>query len=135
MGFYEKKILPFLIDRACGISPIKEQRQKVVPQARGEVLEIGIGSGMNLPFYDSSTVSKVWGLEPAKEMRQRAAKTAENVEVPVSKSTHWMWVTSPARDLRGIIIGGRRGLGDKGELGRSFPACSCQRLQNQHVPD
>lgn len=84
MGFYEKKILPFLIDRACGIGPIKEQRRKVVPQARGEVLEIGIGSGMNLPFYDSSTVSKVWGLEPAKEMRQRAAKTAAKVEVPVS---------------------------------------------------
>lgn len=84
MGVYEKKILPFLIERACGIGPIKAQRQKVVPQARGEVLEIGIGSGLNLPFYDSATVSKVWGLEPAEEMRVRAEKVAAKVSVPVS---------------------------------------------------
>ena len=84
MGVYNNRILPFLIDRACGIGPIKAQRQKVVPQASGDVLEIGIGSGLNLPFYDSASVSRVWGLEPAAEMRARAAKVAANVDVPVS---------------------------------------------------
>ncbi len=84
MGFYDKNILPFLIDKACGIGPIMAQRQKVVPQARGEVLEIGIGSGLNLPFYDSAKVSKVWGLEPSAEMREKAAKIAAKAAVPVS---------------------------------------------------
>ncbi len=84
MGFYDRKILPFLINRACGIGPIRAQRQKVVPQARGEVLEIGIGSGLNLPYYDSALVQKVWGLEPSAEMRARAAKLAAKASVPVS---------------------------------------------------
>ncbi len=84
MGFYDRKILPFLIDKACGIGPIQAQRALVVPQARGEVLEIGIGSGLNLPFYDTTKVSKVWGLEPSAEMRERAAKVAAKAAVPVS---------------------------------------------------
>ncbi len=84
MGFYDRKILPFLIDKACGIGPVQAQRAKVVPQARGEVLEIGIGSGLNLPFYDSRAVSKVWGLEPSAEMRAKAARVAAKTAVPVS---------------------------------------------------
>ncbi len=84
MGFYDTKILPFLIDKACGIGPIQAQREIVVPQARGEVLEIGIGSGLNLPFYDGAKVSKVWGLEPSAEMRVKAAKVAAKAAVPVS---------------------------------------------------
>ncbi len=84
MGFYDTKILPFLIDKACGIGPIQAQRQKVVPQAKGEVLEIGIGSGLNLPFYDGAKVNKVWGLEPSAEMRAKAAKVAARAAVPVS---------------------------------------------------
>ena len=84
MGFYDRKILPFLVDKTCGSGQISAQRQKVVPQARGEVLEIGIGSGLNLPFYDSSAVVKVWGLEPSAAMRARAGKVAANVTVPVS---------------------------------------------------
>jgi len=84
MGFYDTKILPFLIDKACGIGPIQAQREIVVPQARGEVLEIGIGSGLNLPFYNTAKVSRVWGLEPSAEMREKAAKVAAKAAVPVS---------------------------------------------------
>ncbi len=84
MGFYDTKILPFLIDKACGTGPVQAQRALVVPQARGEVLEIGIGSGLNLPFYDGTKVSKVWGLEPSAEMRAKAVKVAEKAAVPVS---------------------------------------------------
>lgn len=84
MGFYNSKILPLLIDKACGGAPIQAQRKIVVPQARGEVLEIGIGSGLNLPFYDTSAVTKIWGLEPSAEMRVKAAKVAAKTAVPVS---------------------------------------------------
>jgi len=52
---------------------VDRQRQKVVPQARGEVLEIGFGSGLNLPHYRRERVGKLWALEPSAEMRALAA--------------------------------------------------------------
>jgi ubiquinone/menaquinone biosynthesis C-methylase UbiE len=54
------------------------QREKVVPHARGRVLEIGIGSGLNLPYYDSANVSKVWGLDPSPEMTLMARRIASS---------------------------------------------------------
>ena len=57
--FYEKKILPSVINSTCNSRPIKYQRKKVVPNAVGTVLEIGIGSGHNLQYYDSNKVSKI----------------------------------------------------------------------------
>lgn len=77
MGFYDKYILPKFLDVACGAGPIEKQRQKVVPEAAGRVLEIGIGSGLNLPFYDGSKIEHLWGLEPAEEMRALAKPKAD----------------------------------------------------------
>jgi ubiquinone/menaquinone biosynthesis C-methylase UbiE len=54
--------------------PITYQRRKIVPRAEGRVLEIGFGAGHNLPFYDANKVSHIWALEPAREMRARAAE-------------------------------------------------------------
>ena len=62
MGFYDRYILPKVIDMACAAKPIARQRQKVVPRAQGRVLEIGIGSGLNLAFYDPAKVDHVIGL-------------------------------------------------------------------------
>ena len=72
MGFYENRILPYLIDMGCGSPPIAKQREKVVPQAEGRVLEVGMGSGLNLSFYDPERVEFVWGLEPSAGMRRKA---------------------------------------------------------------
>ncbi len=72
MGFYENRILPHLIDLGCGAPPITKQREKVVPRAHGRVLEVGMGSGLNLPFYDPARVEFVWGLEPSEGMRRKA---------------------------------------------------------------
>ncbi len=72
VGFYENHVLPRLIDLGCGTSPISKQRQKVVPRAEGRVLEVGMGSGLNIPFYDPSRIELVWGLEPSEGMRRRA---------------------------------------------------------------
>ena len=48
-----------------------------MPLAEGEVLEIGFGSGLNLPFYDAQKVHKIWGLEPAEGMRRKARPMVE----------------------------------------------------------
>lgn len=83
MGFYDRHILPHVINLACGVKPIRYQRQKVVPQSEGRVLEVGIGSGLNLPFYDPTRVEKLWGLEPAPEIRRMAEKAAAGSPFPV----------------------------------------------------
>lgn len=74
MGIYERYVLPRIIDLACSSSPNMKQREKVIPRAEGDVLEIGIGSGLNLPYYDREKVRKVWGLEPSAGMRQLARR-------------------------------------------------------------
>jgi len=67
MSFYEKRILPKMIHCACGMKPTMKQREKVVPHAEGRVLEIGIGSGLNLSFYQKDRVTSLVGIDPSKE--------------------------------------------------------------------
>ena len=65
MNLYEKYILPNAIDWACSQKPSTKQRAKVVPLASGNVLEIGIGSGLNLPFYDKNQVKHLTAIDPS----------------------------------------------------------------------
>jgi SAM-dependent methyltransferase len=71
-SFYDRFILPKLLGCACSSSPIMRQRAKVVPQAAGRVLELGIGMGLNLGFYDPAKVTGVTGVDPAAELRAAA---------------------------------------------------------------
>ena len=82
-GWYERRILPYLLDFACGIKPVWRQREKVVPLARGRVLEIGIGTGLNLPHYDKSSVTHIVGLDPGVEMHRLARKRVARAGIPV----------------------------------------------------
>jgi ubiquinone/menaquinone biosynthesis C-methylase UbiE len=72
MSLYEDRVLPHLIDLACSTKPTRKQRQKIVHLAQGDVLEIGFGSGLNLPYYDTDKVRKIFGLEPSQGMRRKA---------------------------------------------------------------
>lgn len=83
MGWYDDRILPKLVDLSCGTKPINKQREKVVPLAAGDVLEIGFGGGLNLPYYDLDNVRKVWGLEPSAGMRKRARKMIATTDIDV----------------------------------------------------
>jgi len=83
MSFYEDRILPHLIDVACSSRPTRKQREKIVPLAEGDVLEIGFGSGLNLPFYDPGKVRKVWGLEPSAGMRRKALAQVERSDLDI----------------------------------------------------
>lgn len=83
MNFYDERILPHVINCTCGMKAIERQRGKVVPLAKGEVLEIGMGSGLNLKYYNPEKVSKVWGLEPSLGMQRKAEKNLSESPVPV----------------------------------------------------
>jgi ubiquinone/menaquinone biosynthesis C-methylase UbiE len=76
MGFYDYYLLPRVVHFTCGLKPAMKQRQKVVPLATGRVLEIGIGSGLNIPFYDAVRVEHLWGLDPSAEMWAIARRNA-----------------------------------------------------------
>ena len=83
MGFYERHIAPVLISCACSAKPIGRQREKVVPLAFGEVLELGMGAGANLPYYDRTKVANVSAVEPNAQMRSRAAKAAAEAGIDI----------------------------------------------------
>ena len=83
MSFYEERVLPHLIDFACSSKPTRKQREKIVPLAEGDVLEIGFGSGLNLPFYDAQKVTKIWGLEPSAGMRRKARTSVDASKIDV----------------------------------------------------
>lgn len=83
MGFYDKYILPTFLNCACGTKPMQYQRKKIVPLAKGDVLEIGIGSGLNLPFYDLAKINKIWGLDPSEELNSMAKRVARHVDADV----------------------------------------------------
>lgn len=83
MSWYSERILPHLIDFACSASPNQKQRQKVVPDAAGDILEVGFGSGLNVPFYDPSKVRKIWALEPSAGMRRKAQAALDDTEMDI----------------------------------------------------
>jgi ubiquinone/menaquinone biosynthesis C-methylase UbiE len=83
LGFYEKYILPKFLNCACGTKPINYQREKIVPLAKGIVLDIGIGSGLNIPFYNKSNIGHLYGLDPSEELLKIAKPLAKknNLEI------------------------------------------------------
>jgi ubiquinone/menaquinone biosynthesis C-methylase UbiE len=85
MGLYGRFILPKLVNLACRTSPITRQRRKVIPKATGTVLELGFGSGLNLPFYDASQVRQLLALEPSKEMWSLAEKGVRSTQFEVER--------------------------------------------------
>ena len=88
-SFYERRILPALLTRACSSPPMMKQRAKIVPLATGRVLELGIGMGLNLGLYDPTKVESVTGVDPAPELRAiaEAAPRDPRLQVTVADGT------------------------------------------------
>lgn len=84
-SWYDRHVLPRMIDWACGVSLFSRQRQKLIPLAHGRVLEVGLGTGRNLPFYDRQRVSQVVGVDPALSLhpiaRRRVLASGLDVEL------------------------------------------------------
>ena len=83
MGFYERWIVPRLLDLAMRNRALDSYRQPTIERARGLVLEVGVGSGVNLPLYGPA-VTRVVGLDPSPELLRLASKRAADVVIPVS---------------------------------------------------
>lgn len=82
-NFYDRRILPHVIDKACGIGPIQKERSRLVPRAYGRVLEIGVGTGHNLEFYARNQVETLLALDPAEQMNPLAQRRAEDAGIGV----------------------------------------------------
>lgn len=84
MGFWDRRVLPFLIEKACRAGSIKEERQRRVPQASGRTLEVGVGTGLNLPFYDPDRVTELIAIDPSAAVLAKARDRM--LECPVAVS-------------------------------------------------
>lgn len=82
-SWYDRHVLPYLIDVACGLSTITKQRQRVVPRASGRVLEVGIGTGLNLPFYRRAGILTLVGVDPGVEMQRMLRRRSEQAGIAV----------------------------------------------------
>ncbi len=83
MGLWADRVLPGLIEKACRSGEILEERQRWVPRAHGRVLELGVGTGLNLAFYDPTRVEQVVAIDPSAALLARAQARATAAPVPV----------------------------------------------------
>eukprot|EP01034_Spumella_vulgaris_P006953 gene6953-8859_t len=79
--------MPCLIDGCCGMPAVQQQRARLLPRAHGKVLEIGIGTGRNLPFYDRAKLESLEGLDPAGQMNAKAMRRARKAGLDVQLVT------------------------------------------------
>jgi ubiquinone/menaquinone biosynthesis C-methylase UbiE len=83
MGFYRDRVYPQIVSALGNPKPIDDIRRRMIPLAHGKVLELGVGPGVNFPYYDPETVSKVFALEPNPGMLQRAEEQRRRIEIDV----------------------------------------------------
>ena len=81
MGIYDKYVLPKILNIVMQTPDLTKLRAALVPMATGRVLEIGIGSGLNLPFYDKQV--KVTGVDPSAELQVYARDLARDHSIDV----------------------------------------------------
>ncbi len=83
MSFYRNKVYPHLVTALGNPKPIQEIRRRIIPQAQGNVLEVGVGPGVNFPYYDPTTVKKLYALEPNQGMVKRAETQRRETKLDV----------------------------------------------------
>ncbi|MBF6216016.1 methyltransferase domain-containing protein [Nocardia puris] len=85
MGIYRDQVVPRLVNLACGMKANDRERARVCSGLHGRVVEIGFGSGFNVPFYPEA-VRSISAVEPADLGWKLAAKRLERAEVPIERA-------------------------------------------------
>jgi ubiquinone/menaquinone biosynthesis C-methylase UbiE len=85
MGFYGERVLPRILDVACGTKTAEPLRRRVCEGLAGDVVEIGFGSGLNVPFYPAA-ITRVAAVEPSDTGWKLAARRLRATAVPVQRS-------------------------------------------------
>src|SRR3990170_243297 len=84
MGIYDERVLPRIINLACNVKPLRPLRQRVCAGLHGQVVEVGFGSGLNIPYYPAE-VSSLAAIEPADTGWTLAGKRLAGTGVPVER--------------------------------------------------
>jgi ubiquinone/menaquinone biosynthesis C-methylase UbiE len=84
MGYYERRVLPRILNMACGTKAVRPYRERACSGLKGEVVEIGFGSGLNVEFYPP-TVDRVTAIEPSDLAWKLAAKRVQTGAVPIER--------------------------------------------------
>jgi ubiquinone/menaquinone biosynthesis C-methylase UbiE len=131
VAIYRDRIYPYLVSRMGDPKPIRDLRRRVIPLARGVVLEVGSGAGANFPHYDPARVTKLYALEPnarmisLAELRRPASLAVEYVELPGERiplqdasvdSVVSTFTLGTIPDVLAALQGMRRVLQPKGKL-------------------
>lgn len=153
MGFYNDRILPHVINLSMRNAELRPYRERVIGQASGRVLEIGVGSGLNLPIYGTG-VNEIVGLEPAPPLIHMAQHIADRAKAPVTfimgsaeslpldsasvDTVVTTWTLCSIRDAVAALKEMRRVLRPNGQLlfveHGLAPEASVQRWQNRLTP-
>lgn len=81
-SFYDRHISPRLVHAGCSVEEFSTMRRRIVPRARGIVVEVGFGSGLNLPYYDPMRVDLLIGIEPDAAMIELAQEELDKMAFP-----------------------------------------------------
>jgi ubiquinone/menaquinone biosynthesis C-methylase UbiE len=81
-GFYQRHVLPHLVDLAMKQPLATERRSRLIPQATGAVLEVGVGSGLNFPFY-GPRIARLHAVDPSPELLEMARRRASKLDMEV----------------------------------------------------
>lgn len=83
LSWYQRNLAPYVVHAGCSATPFRQMRKRMLPHAKGIVVEVGCGSGLNLPYYEPSKVEKLVGIDPDTSMLAMAEARSRGLPLEV----------------------------------------------------